>query len=174
MLNLLHDLLKQILSKVQVDAALFSEPIGGNHGPLISPAMYLSIVLKSYQPIFDVLHSYGINTVIYRTYANTRALLPSVVKAGFNCLWACECNPQAMNYHEIRHEFGRDLRLIGGIDFRFLTTNSARYLSISDGVGTRAIGGWGLHSARGWKSARRCFIQKLRLLPRTARVYRWN
>jgi hypothetical protein len=64
----------------------------------------------------EVLRSFGIDTIIYRTYANTRALLPSVVKAGFNCLWACESNPQAMNYHEIRQEFGRDLRLIGGID----------------------------------------------------------
>lgn len=109
-------LVEYILSEVQVDAALFSEPIGGNHGPLISPSMYSSFVLKSYQPVLDVLHSFGVKTIIYRTYANTRALLPLVVNAGFNCLWACECNPQAMNYHEIRQEFGRDLRLIGGID----------------------------------------------------------
>ena len=47
----------------------------------------------------------------------TRAiLLPSVIEVGFNCLWACESNPQEMNYREIRREFGRDLRLIGGID----------------------------------------------------------
>lgn len=109
-------LVKRILCEVQVDAALFSEPIGGNHGPLISPAMYSSMVLKSYQPILEVLKSFGVNTIIYRTYANTRALLPSVVRAGFNCLWACECNPQAMDYREIRQEFGRNLRLIGGID----------------------------------------------------------
>jgi hypothetical protein len=106
----------KILDEIQVDAALFSEPIGGNHGPLISPTMYSSMVLKSYLPILDVLHSYGVGTIIYRTYANTRDLLPSVVKAGFNCLWACECNPQAMDYQEIRREFGNDLRLIGGID----------------------------------------------------------
>jgi hypothetical protein len=109
-------LVERILHEVQVDAALFSEPIGGNHGPLISPSMYTSFVLTSYQPILEVLNSFGVKTIIYRTYANTRALLPSVVKAGFNCLWACECNPQAMDYREIRLEFGRDLRLIGGID----------------------------------------------------------
>jgi hypothetical protein len=109
-------LVERILHEVQVDAALFSEPIGGNHGPLISPSMYTSFVLTSYQPILEVLNSFGVKTIIYRTYANTRALLPSVVKAGFNCLWACECNPQAMDYREIRLEYGRDLRLIGGID----------------------------------------------------------
>ncbi len=109
-------MIDKILNEVEVDAALFSEPIGGNHGPLISPAMYSSRVLKHYQPILNVLHAHGVKTIIYRTYANTRALLPSVVKAGFNCLWACECNPQAMEYLEIRQEFGKDLRLIGGID----------------------------------------------------------
>jgi hypothetical protein len=106
----------KILSEVQVDAVLFSEPIGGNHGPLISPRMYSTLVLKSYQPIVQVIKDHGVNTLIYRTYANTRALLPSVVNAGFNCLWACETDPRAMNYHDIRQEFGRNLRLIGGID----------------------------------------------------------
>lgn len=107
---------ERILSEVDVDAALFSEPIGGNHGPLISPNMYSSFVLNSYQPILEVLNRFGVPTIIYRTYANTRVLLPSVVRTGFNCLWACECNPHAMDYGEIRREFGRDLRLIGGID----------------------------------------------------------
>jgi hypothetical protein len=109
-------LITKILSQLQVDAVLFSEPIGGNHGPLISPTMYSSIILNSYKPILKLLHSYGITTIIYRTYANTRILLPAVVDAGFNCLWACESQPEAMDYRQIRHEFGRDLRLIGGID----------------------------------------------------------
>jgi hypothetical protein len=128
-------LVENILSEVKVDAALFSEPIGGNHGPLISPAMYSSFVLKSYQPILEVLHSFGVKTIIYRTYANTRALLPVVMKAGFNCLWACECNPQAMNYREIRQEFGRDFRLIGGIDSDSIRqTQQDIYRSVMDVV----------------------------------------
>jgi hypothetical protein len=109
-------LAEKILNEVDVDAVLFSEPIGGNHGPLISPKMYSSFVLNSYLPILQVLDQFGVPTIIYRTYANTRTLLPLVVKAGFNCLWACECNPRAMDYGEIRREYGRELRLIGGID----------------------------------------------------------
>ena len=113
----------RILQEVDVDAALFSEPIGSNQGPLISPDMYDNYVLNSYQPILEVLKQFGVTTIIYRTYANTRALLPSVIKAGFNCLWACECNPQAMSFREIRQEFGRNLRLIGGIDSDSLRQN---------------------------------------------------
>ena len=109
-------LVERILRDVQVDAVLFSEPIGGNHGPLISPTMYSAMILKSYLPILDMVRAHGVQTIIYRTYANTRVLLPSVVSAGFNCLWACECNPQAMDYSTIRQEYGKNLRLIGGID----------------------------------------------------------
>jgi uroporphyrinogen decarboxylase len=109
-------LAERVLKDVAVDAALFSEPIGGNYGPLISPQMYEDMVLRSYQPVLDVLHKYNIEILVLVTYANARALIPSMLKWGFNCLWACEVNIEAMDYRELRREFGRDLRLIGGID----------------------------------------------------------
>lgn len=107
---------EKILREVQVDAVIFSEPIGGNDRPLLSPSMYEEFVLTSYEPVFDVLRRHGIETIIFRTYANARVLIPSILKWGFNCLWACEVNVEAMDYRDLRQEFGRDLRLIGGID----------------------------------------------------------
>ena len=109
-------LLDEILQDMDVDAVIFSEPIGGNEGPLISPAMYDEYILQSYDPIIDVINKHDINTVIMRTYANIRLLIPSILKHGFNCLWVCETNNAAMDYRVLRKEFGRDLRLIGGID----------------------------------------------------------
>jgi hypothetical protein len=109
-------LAERVLREVEVDAALFSEPIGGNDRPLLSPRMYEEFVLSSYEPLLEVLRQYRVEVVILRTYANARALLPSILKWGFNCLWACEVNVQAMDYRDLRREFGRDLRLIGGID----------------------------------------------------------
>ena len=107
---------ERVLSEATVDAAVFSEPIGGNDRPLLSPQMYEDLVLDSYQPILDVLDRYGVKTLIFRTYANARLLIPAILKRGFNCLWACEVNAEVMDYQGIRQEFGRDLRLIGGID----------------------------------------------------------
>jgi uroporphyrinogen decarboxylase len=43
-----------------------------------------------------------------------------MLKFGMNCLWACETNAEAMDYRSLRKEFGRDLRLIGGIDLDVL------------------------------------------------------
>ncbi|MGD0398249.1 MAG: uroporphyrinogen decarboxylase family protein [Syntrophobacteraceae bacterium] len=109
-------LTERLLRMVDVDAVVFSEPIGGNDKPLISPGMYEEFVLKSYEPVLAVIRQYGVETIIFRTYANARILIPSILKWGFNCLWACEVNIEAMDYRDIRKEFGRDLRLIGGID----------------------------------------------------------
>ena len=63
-----------------------------------------------------MIKKYKIKTIIFRTYANARALIPCILDYGFNCLWACETNIKAMDYRIIRKEFGRDLRLLGGID----------------------------------------------------------
>jgi hypothetical protein len=109
-------LAEKVLRNTPVDAAVFSEPIGGNDRPLLSPRMYEEIVLASYEPVLTVLRRYGVKTIIFRTYANARLLIPTILKGGFNCLWACEVNVEAMDYRSIRREFGRDLRLIGGID----------------------------------------------------------
>jgi uroporphyrinogen-III decarboxylase len=109
-------LAERVLRQVEVDAVVFSEPIGGNDRPLISPQMYEEFALSSYRPLLDVLCRYGVETIIFRTYANARALVPSILKWGINCLWACEVDVEAMDYADLRREFGRDLRLIGGID----------------------------------------------------------
>jgi hypothetical protein len=113
-------LAERVLRDVRVDAALFSEPIAENRGPLISPRMYREIVLPTYAPLLSVLSRYGVETIIFVSWANPRRLLPAVLEQGFNCLWAYEVNPQAMDYRDLRREFGRDLRLIGGIDLDVL------------------------------------------------------
>jgi uroporphyrinogen decarboxylase len=109
-------LIERVLGEVEIDAAIFSEPIAGNHGPLISPQMIEELVLPSYTPILEALRRHRVETLIVRTYANARALIPSFIKWGFNCLWACEVGVETMDYRDIRREFGPDLRLIAGID----------------------------------------------------------
>ena len=113
-------LTERALDGVQVDAAIFSEPIGGNSGALIGPRMYADLVVPGYRPLMEVLRRHGVAVLILRTYANARALVPVLLQAGFDCLWACETNAEAMDYRSLRREFGRDLRLIGGIDLDVL------------------------------------------------------
>ena len=82
--------------------------------------MYREIVLPSYDPILEVLKRRGVETIIFVFWATPRLLIPAILERGFNCLWAYEANPQDMDYRDLRREFGRDLRLIGGIDLDVL------------------------------------------------------
>jgi len=107
---------ERVLRDVEVDLASFSEPIAGSDGPLLSPRTYRQVVLSSYRPALEVLRRRGVETIAFVTYGNSRPLLGSVFEAGFNCLWACETNPEAMGYRSLRRQFGRRVRLIGGID----------------------------------------------------------
>jgi hypothetical protein len=108
------------LQDVEIDAAVFSEPIGANHGSLISPSMFVDFCLSSYGPILDVLRRHKVKILILRTYANARLLLPVLMEHGFDCLWACEVNTASMDYRSLRKEFGTGLRLIGGVDLDVL------------------------------------------------------
>ena len=109
-------MVERVLSEVEIDFASFSEPIGGNDGPLLSPKTYREVVIPGYRPIIEALKRGGVETICMITYANERVLLPVMVEAGFDCLWACETEPKAMDYRDIRREYGRHLRLIGGVD----------------------------------------------------------
>ena len=114
--NFAADLADKILKEIPVDAVFFSEPIGSNVNTLISPQMYEEFVLESYLPLLTLCEKYKIKTKIFLTYANASALIPSILKYGINCLWACEVNCEDMNYLRLRDKYGTDLRLIGGID----------------------------------------------------------
>jgi uroporphyrinogen decarboxylase len=111
---------ERVLRDVQVDAAVFGEPIGDNNGPLISPRTYRELVLPTYQPVFEVLRRYNVPTIILRAYANVYPLLPDLLNAGINCLWVVEVRAPALDYPRLRGEFGRALRLIGGLDLDVL------------------------------------------------------
>ncbi len=113
-------LVDRVLGDVEIDFASFSEPIGGAGGPLVSPSTYEDFALASYQPALEALRRHGVQTICLVTYANGRLLVPSILKAGFNCLWACEAYLKTMDYADLRREFGRDVGLIGGIDLDVL------------------------------------------------------
>jgi uroporphyrinogen decarboxylase len=111
---------ERILRAAEVDAAVFSEPIGGNDRPLMSPRMYEEFVLRHYAPLRDVLRARGVRHLIFLTFANVRPLIPSLLAWGFDCLWATEASIADMDYRALRRAYGKELNLIGGIDMEAL------------------------------------------------------
>jgi hypothetical protein len=106
----------KILDQVEIDGVIFSEPVAGNHGALVSPQMYRAFALQSYAPVFDILRDYQVPGIIWRSYANPAKLLPEVAKYPFNVLWLCEAPPGELTPTQVRQLAGSNLTLIGGID----------------------------------------------------------
>ncbi len=109
-------LARNILQQVDVDAVIFSEPIASNHDSLVSPRMYREFLLNSLGPIFETLAHFHVPVLIWRSYANPRALIAEVARSPFNAIWICEAPCGAMNYNLLRNTLGSNLGLIGGID----------------------------------------------------------
>jgi hypothetical protein len=109
-------LAEKIFSQVEVDGVICSEPIAGNHGVLVSPAMYRRFEINGYAQLFQAVQRAGVPALIWRSYANPAALLPEVVKAPFNALWLCETPPGALSLVRVRALVGSQMTLIGGID----------------------------------------------------------
>jgi hypothetical protein len=120
------EMAEHVLRDLSVDGVIFSEPIGGKEGPLISPALYAKIILPTYKSLIEVIRKYNVSIFIIRTYANIRPFLPLLLDTGFNCLWACEPDIPEMDYRILRRVFGKKLCLIGGLNINCLRSNKNR------------------------------------------------
>jgi uroporphyrinogen decarboxylase len=72
-------LFEKALREVRFDFYYIHEDMSYKNGPLVSPAAYRQVVLESYRPVLEVLRRHGVDTIVFTTYGNTRALLPDVM-----------------------------------------------------------------------------------------------
>lgn len=118
--------LERVLSKVSVDYASFYEPIASNTGPVISPAMFERFAIPGYKKVIYLLEKYQIPLrILCTTGGNLTSLLPSLIDAGINCLWISNIQSAGMEYPRLRHQFGSEVALIGGIDSTALGRDEA-------------------------------------------------
>ena len=102
---------------VSIDVVGFGEDIGFKTGPLISPAMFREFILPCYRKVMDLARAEGIDLTWYDSDGDVRAFIPDYLKVGIDTLAPCEV-AAGMAPVELRRQYGRDLRMIGGIDKR--------------------------------------------------------
>ena len=73
----------------------------------------------------DLLDAHGVEVRIFGSHGHVQELIPVVLEAGINTLWVGNTGPAGLDYVALRREYGRDLRLIGGIDVRVLEADRA-------------------------------------------------
>ena len=109
----------QALHDVQFDYFNIFEDMAGKGGPLVSPKIMKAFMLPRYRRVTDFLHNHGVEFISMDSDGDMRPLIGLLLEGGINCLWPLE-PASGMDPMALRKEFGRDLRLWGGIDKREL------------------------------------------------------
>lgn len=109
---------------VKIDCIGFGEDIAFKTGPLVSPAMFRKLILPRYKKSMDLARSLGIEMTWYDSDGNLRQLIDDYFSVGINCLAPCEVAAD-MQPNELRRDFGRELRMVGGVDKREIARGKA-------------------------------------------------
>ncbi len=112
---LVEDSLDQLLGKIDFDYASGWEDICYKAGPLVSIDFFKNVVAPRYKRISTKLHAHGIDLWWIDCDGDVRPILPLFLENGVNCLFPFEVNGCA-HPGELFREYGKDLRIMGGVD----------------------------------------------------------
>ena len=110
-----ENFLDQVLGELDFDYASGWEDICFKNGPIVSLDFFERIIVPRYRRIGEKLHAAGIDLWYTDCDGDVRPLLRGFLDAGINCLFPYEVNSCA-HPAELLDEYGRDLRIMGGID----------------------------------------------------------
>jgi uroporphyrinogen decarboxylase len=113
--RLTEHVLDQVLGKVDFDYASGWEDICFKNGPIVSVPFFRDVVTPRYRRIGDRLRDHGIDIWYTDCDGDVRPVLPLMMAGGINCLFPFEVNGCA-HPGELLAEYGRDLRIMGGVD----------------------------------------------------------
>jgi len=105
------------LEEVQIDYVLLWEDMAYKAGPLISPKMFRQFMLEPYKRLTSFIHEHGVELIFVDSDGDAEPLLPLWIEGGVNGFYPME-RAAGMDPMRLRERFGRQLRLMGGIDKR--------------------------------------------------------
>lgn len=112
---LVEDWLDQVLPHIDFDFASGWEDICFKNGPIVSVGFFKNVVTPRYKRISKKLRAYGIELWYTDCDGDVRPLLPYFLEGGINCLFPYEVN-SCSHPGELLDEYGKDLRIMGGVD----------------------------------------------------------
>lgn len=110
---------RPVLEKTGVEYFTFNEDMSMKGGPLLGPETFRTFIFPHLRRLVDFFKSHGVRYVAVDTDGDPRPLVPLLMEAGVDILWPLEraSDSDPLWY---RREYGRDLRLWGGVDKRVL------------------------------------------------------
>jgi len=112
---MVEDQLDQLLPHFDFDFAAGWEDICFKSGPIVSPKWFRRVITPRYERIHAKLKPYGIDIWWIDCDGDVRPILEAMMIGGVNCLFPYEVNSCA-HPAELLSEYGKDLRIMGGVD----------------------------------------------------------
>lgn len=110
---------RPVLEKIDVEYFTLNEDMSMKNGPLLSPNTFKEFIFPHLKRMVEFFKSHGVKYFGVDTDGNPTLLIPYLLDAGVDVLWPIERTAD-FDPLEIRKQFGRDLRLWGGVDKRAL------------------------------------------------------
>jgi len=108
---------RRTLEDVDLDYILLWEDMAYKTAPHISPAMFRRFMLEPYKRLTGFIRQHGVDLILVDSDGHAEPLIPLWIEGGVNGFYPIE-RASSMDAVHLRERFGRELRLLGGIDKR--------------------------------------------------------
>ncbi|MFB3829339.1 MAG: uroporphyrinogen decarboxylase family protein [Bryobacteraceae bacterium] len=122
--DFLMAMLGQMLEETDIDVFGFWEDMAYKGGPLLGPGLVRKFMAPQYRRVIDFARSRGVRYFALDSDGDVRLLIRPWLDAGLDILYPWEVQA-GMDATAVRKQYGRDLRLWGGVDKRALTKDRA-------------------------------------------------
>ncbi len=98
------------------DVVMFADDLGTHDRPMLSPALYRSLIKPRQRRYLDMIHSKTHAKVVYHTCGAIYTLIGDLIEIGVDVLNPVQVSAVGMEPARLKREFGRDICFWGGID----------------------------------------------------------
>ena len=127
-------LAERVAKEIQIDIGSFWEDICFRNGPLVSPKHFKEIAGPGYKKITSTMKNLGVDHSIVDCDGVVESLVPIWLDNGIDVIYPFEIGVWNADPMEYRKKFGKELRIIGGVDKRVLYKS---YKEIDDEIERR-------------------------------------
>ncbi len=121
----LENLRQVFATGAQIDALSLWEDMCYSGGPLLTPEIFRKVLVPRYRKITDLARSYGVDIAWLDCDGRIDALAADWLEAGVNTMFPLEVGTWGADPVAFRREYGRDMRLMGGVDKHILARSDA-------------------------------------------------
>jgi len=128
--NLIHEMMefyadfiietsRPVLEKIQVEYFCLNEDFAMKSGPLLGPDVFREFILPHLKRMVEFFRAHGTKYFVVDSDGDPTVLIPLLMDAGVNTVWPIE-RASNVSPQQWRKQFGKSLRLWGGVDKRVL------------------------------------------------------